>query len=192
MKEVDKVYLTEEELEKIEKKDFDNSRLERVRDVFLFCCYTGLSHVDAEKLSQDHIQNDINRNEWVNINRSKTGIKSRIKIVSKAKVIMEKYKNDPLKTPEKLLPIPSNQKSNAYLKEIADLCGIEKKLTFHVARHTFATVLLNNGVSLDSVAYQLGHKRITQTQHYAELLGETVAEEMKLFEKKVEDQANQV
>jgi len=185
LKEMDKVYLTSKELEKVESKYFGNYRLEKVRDVFLFCCYTGLAHVDVDRLAEDNLQGDINKDQWININRSKTGVKSRIKVISKAKAILDKYKDDPLKSPRRLLPIPSNQKANAYLKEIADLCGIEKKLTFHVARHTFATMLLNNGVSLDSVAYQLGHKRITQTQHYAELLGKTVAREMNKFEKRL-------
>lgn len=177
------MFLTEEELSILEEKDLGIARLDRVRDVFLCCCYTGLAYIDVYNLKEDHIVKDINGKKWIHIKRAKTGTMSRIRLLSKAETILHKYHDLP-KEDGRLLPVPSNQKVNAFLKEIATLCGIEKKLTSHVARHTFATHLLNKGVSMDSIRHQLGQKSLGQTQHYAELLGETVAREMEEFEQK--------
>ena len=130
--------------------------------MFLFSCHNGFAYVDVTNLTADHIKIGIDGNRWLIKNRQKTDISERVPILPPVECILKKYKNhsELLKGP-KLLPIPSNQKLNAYLKELADICGITTRLTFHIARHTFATtVSLENGVPIDSVSKMHGHRSI--------------------------------
>jgi site-specific recombinase XerD len=186
VKEVDRVYLSEGEIQNIINKDFKNDRLSLVRDIFLFSCFTGLAYIDVKNLTKSHISIGIDGDKWIFTHRQKTESASKIPILSVTQMIIDKYENHPQSVyEEKLLPILSNQKMNAYLKEIAAVCEIEKELTFHIARHTFATtVTLTNGVPIESVSKMLGHKNLRTTQHYAKVLDRKVSEDMKILRDK--------
>src|SRR5690554_4217720 len=154
--------LTDEELNLLSEKEFSIERLEEVRDIFLFCCYTGYAFVDVEKLTPENLIRNISGELWIYTNRQKTGTASNVPLLAPALEIVQKYKEHPYcESKGKLLPVKSNQKMNAYLKEIADVCGIRKKLTMHIARHTFATtVTLSNGVPIETVSKLLGHTKL--------------------------------
>ena len=186
VKEVERVYLSEGEIQNIINKDFKNERLSLVRDIFLFSCFTGLAYIDVKNLTRSHISIGIDGDKWIFTHRQKTESASKIPILSVTQMIIDKYENHPQSVnDEKLLPILSNQKMNAYLKEIAAVCEIEKELTFHIARHTFATtVTLTNGVPIESVSKMLGHKNLRTTQHYAKVLDKKVSEDMKILRDK--------
>lgn len=177
---VEKYFLDSDEIERLINKTFTIERLSQVRDVFVFSCFTGLAYVDASKLTREHIVKGIDGDDWISIFRTKTKIKCRIPILPEAKRILEKYSNHPACVSSgKLLPILSNQKMNAYLKEIADVCGITKNLTFHISRHSFATTItLANNVPLESVSKMLGHSNTTQTEHYAKILDQKLSDDM--------------
>lgn len=179
-KRTERPYLSETELKNLEAKEFTIERLEHVRDMFVFSCYTGLAFIDVANLTKDSITIGIDGERWIYTSRQKTKTASRIPLLPPALAIIEKYKDHPQACNKmKLLPIPSNQKANAYLKEIADLCEIKKQLTFHIARHTFATtVALTNGVPIESVSKMLGHKKLQTTQHYAKILDKKVSADM--------------
>jgi site-specific recombinase XerD len=175
------VFLSQDELNKIENISLSNSRLDRVRDIFLFSCYTGYAPVDACKLTNDNIIKDGYGNLWIKTERTKTNIKANVPILPSCQNIIDKYQGNQLT----LLPKLSNQKMNAYLKEIADLCGIKKYLTYYVSRHTFAsTVTLGNGIKIENVSSMMGHSNIKQTQHYAKVLDTNVMEDMQKLMKK--------
>jgi site-specific recombinase XerD len=177
----DAVFLTQNELDRIENKMFSIERLERVKDVFLFSCYTGYAPVDASNLTSTNIFQDSNEAFWIITNRAKTAIRANVPILPPTMKIINKYKNLQIG----LIPQISNQKMNAYLKEIADLCGIDKNLTWYVARHTFATtVTLGNGVRIENVSSMMGHTNIKQTQHYAKVLDVNVMEDMAKLKQK--------
>lgn len=180
LEDVKKDYLVKEELQRIIERKFNILRLDQVRDVFIFCCYTGLAYADVKLLRPSDISIGIDGQNWIFIEREKTGIQSHIPLLPIAASIIEKYKdNIDCQERDRLLPVLSNQKINAYLKEIADLCNINKIMTFHMARHTFATtVTLANGVSIESVSSMLGHKNIRTTQIYAKVVKEKVSNEM--------------
>jgi site-specific recombinase XerD len=188
IKEVIRDFLSSDDLDSISEKRFVSERLNQVRDVFLFSCYTGLAYADVNKLKRSEISTGIDSQKWIFTTRQKTDTASRIPLLPVALDLLKKYENYPACINEgKLLPILSNQKMNAYLKEIADVCGIEKELTFHIARHTFATtVTLANGVSIESVSKMLGHKNIRTTQHYAKILDSTVSRDMDMLRGKME------
>ena len=176
---IDKEFLSNDELVKLIQCDFSIQRLEHVRDVFIFSCYTGLAYVDVEKLIEDDIVIGMDGRRWIKVNRTKTKTLSSIPILPIAEQTLSKYASL-TKIDNKLLPVYSNQRTNGYLKEIADLSGITKKLTFHMARHTFATtVTLSNGVPIESVSKMLGHKSLKTTQHYAKILDTKLSEDMK-------------
>jgi site-specific recombinase XerD len=179
-KDVDKPYLTSDELTKILNKEFSIKRVEKVRDVFLFCCFTGLAFSDVKSLQEGDISTENNGIRWIRKHRQKTKIISHIPLLPVAEKILDKYKNDLECIKEgTLLPVPSNQRMNSYLKEIADLCDIKKTLTTHVARHTFGTtVTLANHISMESVSRMLGHSSQSMTRKYARILDEPVANEM--------------
>ena len=162
-------------------------RLAQVRDIFLFCCYTGLAYADIKKLKRSEIGIGVDGEAWIFTTRKKTDTSSRIPLLSSALEILDRYKEHPQCDSEgTLLPVLSNQKMNAYLKEIADVCGISKTLTFHIARHTFATtVTLSNGVPIETVSKMLGHTNLKTTQHYAKILDIKVSDDMKLLKKKL-------
>jgi len=161
-------------------KEFSIPRLEQVKDIFLFCCYTGLAYADVKKLSKDDIIFGINGKRWIKTKRQKTDSLSSIPLLLVSESILEKYAFHPYVIVGKgILPVLTNQKSNAYLKEIADLCGIKKNLITHLARHTFATtVTLSNGVSMEFVSKMLGHKSLKTTQIYAKVVDKKVGREM--------------
>ncbi|WP_127130725.1 site-specific integrase [Pseudoflavitalea rhizosphaerae] len=184
--EVDKDFLIEDELQTIFSKDFETDRLNQVRDVFIFSCFTGLAYADVQKLKRTEVARGIEGDYWVFTKRQKTETASRIPLLPVPLQIIEKYKDHPACINSgKILPIPSNQKMNAYLKEIANICNIHKNLTFHIARHTFATtVTLSNGVPMESVSKMLGHKNLKTTQHYAKILDRKVSDDMKLLREK--------
>lgn len=187
MKEVERDFLTEEELLKIYNKKISSERLQLVRDIFIFSCYTGLAYIDVKGLKKDHIGIGIDGEKWIFKNRQKTETKSKIPILPIAQEIIEKYSNHPKCLNENsILPILTNQKMNAYLKEIGDLCDIPKEITFHMARHTFATsVTLTNGVPIETVSKMLGHKNLHTTQHYAKVLDRKVSEDMTILKQKL-------
>jgi site-specific recombinase XerD len=186
VKEVERVYLSEKEIQNIIEKDFKTERLSLVRDIFLFSCFTGLAYIDVKNLTKSHISFGIDGEKWIFTHRQKTESASKIPILPVTQMIIDKYDNHPQCINEdKLLPILSNQKMNAYLKEIAGVCEIEKELTFHIARHTFATtVTLTNGVPIESVSKMLGHKNLRTTQHYAKVLDRKVSDDMLLIKNK--------
>ena len=186
VKEVERVYLSEEEIQSIINKDFKTERLSLVRDIFLFSCFTGLAYIDVKNLTKSHISIGIDGEKWIFTHRQKTETASKIPILPVTQMIIDKYLDHPKSNNEdRLLPILTNQKMNAYLKEIAGVCEIEKELTFHIARHTFATTItLTNGVPIESVSKMLGHKNLRTTQHYAKVLDKKVSEDMKILREK--------
>jgi len=182
-----RVYLSREELDRLEKKEFKMRRLEMIRDFFVFSCYTGYPYSEIEKLEPHDIQTHFDGSAWIITSRTKNDIQSNVPLLPKAEEIIEKYKGHPESIIRgRLFPIPSNVKYNAYLKEIADLCEIEKNLTTHVARHTFATtVTLSNDISIETVSAMLGHKSIRTTQIYAKVVEEKVSKEMNKLKDKL-------
>ncbi len=176
----DREYLTERELELLEQTEFKNERLQKVKDCFVFSCYTGLSYVDVKELTEDNIVKGIDNNNWIYTKREKTDELVKVPILPKAWMILEKYRthqNEELTTG--LLPISSNQKTNNYLKEIGKSSGIHKNISFHVARHTFATtVMLSNGVPIETVSKLLGHTKLSTTQLYARVVESKISEDI--------------
>lgn len=186
LEKVDRGYLTVDELNRLCQKHFTIIRLEQVKDLFLFQCFTGLAYIDAQKITTEHLVKDENGVAWIRTRRTKTDTAINIPLLPKAAEIVKKYNG--LNKNGQLLPMLSNQKVNAYLKEIADLCGIEKNLSSHLARHTFATtVTLAHGVSIESVSKMLGHTNLNTTKIYARMLDSRVLEEMQLLSKKLQE-----
>ncbi|WEA01864.1 site-specific integrase [Mucilaginibacter sp. SJ] len=185
VKEVKRDFLNAEELEVMANKKLVSDRVSQVRDIFLFSCYTGLAYADVKKLKRTEIVTGIDGQKWVYTSRQKTDTSSRIPLLQQAMELMAKYEEHPQCVNDGLLlPVLSNQKMNSYLKEIADACCINKELTYHIARHTFATtVTLANGVSIESVSKMLGHTNIKTTQHYAKILDMKVAQDMSKLRK---------
>ena len=167
-------FLDEEELRKIINFDTPLPRLERAKDMFLFGCFTGLSYIDIKTLAPEHFEKDNTGRIWIKKRRVKTGVLSRIPLLPIAKLILDKYKGG-----EKLLPIQDPADINKYLKDIATLCDIKKRITFHTSRHTFAsTVTLANNISLEVVSKMLGHTNTRMTNHYAKLIDKCIGEQM--------------
>lgn len=182
---VDRDILTQEEISLIYEKKFITERLEQIRDIFVFACYTGLSYIDVANLVEDNIQEAFDGNLWIMTKRQKTNVNSNIRLLDIPKAILAKYKGT-LKN-GKCLPVVSNQKVNEYLKEIATICGINKKLTFHVARHSFATsITLSNGVPIESVSKMLGHTNIRTTQIYAKITDRKISKDMDMLAQKID------
>lgn len=177
LKKVDRGYLTEKELNKIIQKTFPTKRLEQVRDIFIFSCFTGLAYIDVKELKKEDIRTSFDGNTWIMTQRQKTKIDVNVPLMDIPKIILDKYKDELLD--DKVLPVLSNQKMNAYLKEIADLCGIKKNLSYHLARHTFATtVTLSKGIPIETVSKMLGHTNIETTQIYARITNEKISKDM--------------
>lgn len=174
-----KVPLTKTELDTLIGKSLSNDRLDRIRDVFCFCCLTGLAFTDADNLRREHITTDEHGTLWIHKSREKTSVMSRIPLLPYPIKVLGKYKNDlELQVKGKLLPVPSNQKMNAYLKEIADICNIPKNLTTHCARHTFATLAIEYGMPIDIIAKILGHSNTNMTRHYTKISKANISREM--------------
>jgi site-specific recombinase XerD len=187
LKRVDREYLNQEEIEMISNLEIRIPRLDYVRDIFIFSCFTGLAYIDCKHLTKGNLVLGADGEKWIRTTRKKTETRSNIPILPIAAKIIQKYENDPiLRYKGLVLPVLSNQKMNAYIKEIADLCGIQKNLTFHLARHTFATtVTLTNGVPIESVSKMLGHTNLRTTQHYAKVLDMKVGRDMALLKDKL-------
>ena len=187
-KNVNRGYLEPEELATVENTEFKTPRLEFVKDLFVFSCYTGMAYIDTTLLKPDNIRRGINGSHWIITARKKTNTPLKIPILPKAWKIIEKYKDHPRSLHKgTVFPVISNQKLNNYLKEIADLCGIHKNLTFHLARHTFATtVTLSNGVPIETVSKVLGHTSLKTTQIYAQIVDTKIIEDMSSLKLKLE------
>ena len=179
--------LTEAEIWAMLNKKLHTARLREVRDCYIFMCLTGYAYKDASMLTPDHVMQYIDGNEWVVKNREKTWCRENVPLLPIAKEIIERYKNHPYCVKNNLLlPINSNQKFNEYLKELADICGINKNLTTHTARHTFATTItLANGVPIETVSALLGHKSIKTTQIYAKIIASKVWQDMNKLRNKM-------
>lgn len=173
--------LTEIELRLLIEKEFKSVRLERTRDVFVFCCFTGLSYIDVKSLTMENIHT-IGSKRWIRIQRTKTKVQSTIPLLPIAEAILDKYQMLPTKRiGQRLLPVLSNQKMNQYLKEVSEICHIKERMTFHLSRHTFATtVTLSNGVPIESVSKMLGHQSIRTTQIYAKVLDHKLSKDMEM------------
>ncbi|PKA99655.1 site-specific recombinase XerD [Flavobacteriaceae bacterium MAR_2009_75] len=173
-------FLTEPELQRIEETIFKVLSTQHIKDLFVFACYTGLSFIDVQELKADHLVKGRDGNDWLYTKRTKTDEPLKIPLLPKAKEIIDKYKDDPdLFENGRLLPMYSNPMINRTLKDIAKVCGIRKKVTFHVARHTFATAItLSNGVPIETVSKLLGHTKLSTTQIYARVVEKKVGEDM--------------
>lgn len=183
---VDRGFLSEDDLKKMMEKEFASKRLEQVRDIFVFACFSGLAYIDLANLRVDNIQKMFDGRLWIVTHLQKTNTKVTIPLLPPAIKILKKYEGKYLDG--QLLPIITNQKLNCYLKEIADICGIEKNLTFHLARHTFATTMtLGKGVPIESVSKMLGHTNIQTTQIYARITNEKISHDMENLAKNLGD-----
>jgi site-specific recombinase XerD len=193
LKKVDRDILSMEEIELMQKKEIRISRLAQVRDLFVFSCYTGLAYIDVMKLTPNNISIGIDGEYWLITHRQKTDESVKIPLLPEAFEIIHRYKNHPaVISSGGLLPKLSNQKLNAYLKEIADICEIDKNLTFHLARHTFATTItLANGVPMETVSKLLGHSSIKTTQIYAKVIEKKVSEDMILLKTRLSGNISQ-
>ena len=168
--------MTDEEILKIANKDLGIQRLELVRDLFVFSCFTGLAYIDVANLTPENIVT-LDDKQWIMTKRQKMSVATNVLLLDIPKNIIEKY-SDKTYRDGKLFPMLTNQRTNSYLKEIADICGIKKDLTFHMARHTFATMSLSKGVSMESVSKMLGHTNIKTTQIYAHITNKKIEHDM--------------
>ena len=177
LQKVDRGYLTKNEITIMAQKEFASERLEQVRDLFVFSCFCGLAYIDLKNLSYNNIVIGNDGGQWIVTKRQKTNTSVNVPLLEIPKMILEKYRgqfND-----GRILPIISNQKLNSYLKEIGDVCGIQKNLTFHLARHTFATTTtLAAGVPIETVSKMLGHTNISTTQIYARVTNDKIGKDM--------------
>lgn len=187
MEREEREFLTEKKLKDIVDLEINIERLALVRDVFVFSCYTGISYADIAQLDNQSVSFNDDGSKWLTGKRNKTGVQFKIPLLPLAESIIQKYAYHPrTQFSKKLVPIISNQKLNSYLKEIADQCGISKNLTFHMARHTFATtVTLTNGVPIETVSKLLGHRSLKTTQIYAKIIEKKVQEDMDILKKKL-------
>jgi site-specific recombinase XerD len=184
--------LNEEEIEIMLNKQFTSPRMQTIRDVFVFCCYTGFAYAEVYKFKRDAITRGIDGDLWITAHRTKTGIRESVPLLPVALDIIERYKEDPYCVKHnKLLPVLSNQRYNSYLKELSALCGLKHELTSHIARHTFATtVTLSNGVPIETVSKMLGHTKLATTQIYAKVLDTKVSQDMHKLRNLLEMKSN--
>ncbi|QED37387.1 site-specific integrase [Antarcticibacterium arcticum] len=175
----DRQFLTERELNILEETKFTSESLERVKNMFLFSCYSGLSYIDLKELTTDQVVKGIDGRDWIYTKREKTQQSIKIPLLAAAKEILKKYQEECSKETNKVFPVISNQKMNKYLKDITQSIGIKKKITFHSARHTFATVItLSNGVPIETVSKLLGHTKLSTTQIYARVLENKISSDI--------------
>ncbi len=187
---VEREFLDELELERIINLETKKATLAKTRDIFIFSCYTGLCYIDVKHLTKDQLVRGIDGNQWIHTAREKTATPVKIPILPKAQEILFNYKVQE-KTTGLLLPVYSNQKINQYLKEIARILNIKKKLTFHIARHTFATtVTLSNGVPIETVSKLLGHTKLSTTQIYARVVERKVSDDMEELKNRLLNSTN--
>ena len=193
-KEVVKEVLTKEELQIMIQKEFAIPRLGLVRDVFIFCAFTGLAFVDVSQLKPEHIVKDSKGKLWIRKHRQKTKNICNIPLLEIPQIILDKYKNHPICQKKGLcLPVMVNQKMNSYLTEIADLCGIEKNISTHTARHTFATqICLSNDVPMETVSKMLGHSSLKMTQLYAKVIDTKISKDMDALANRIEGKYGEI
>ena len=187
MRIVDREFLNEEELQRIISTPLPTRYMESSRNMFLFACFTGLSYIDMKNLRVHHLVKDNDR-YWIRTKRQKSGVASNIPLLPIPLALIRKHHPDltAADPANSVIPVTSNQKTNRALKKIAEHCNINKELTFHIARHTFATtVTLSNGVPIESVSKMLGHRRIATTQHYAKIVDKKVGEDMHQLEQRL-------
>ena len=181
---VEREFLEKHELKTLLNKNISIPRLAQIRDIFCFCCFTGLAFSDVKQLKSEHLVTDINGMVWIRKTRQKTKNMCNIPLLDEANKILDRYKDHPYcQTQGVLLPVCSNQKMNMYLKELADICGIRKNLSTHCARHTFATLTLASGATIDNVAKMLGHANVNMTRHYAKVLDTSIMRDMQVVAK---------
>ena len=173
-------FLEDHEIEAIMRKEIDVERLSRVRDIFVFQCFSGLSYSDIKDLKAEHLVRDNGGALWIRKKRQKTGNMCNIPLLDPAREILDRYRDHPVCQKQGvLLPVLSNQKMNTYLAELVDICGIKKKISSHAGRHSFGTsVCLANGVSIENVAKMLGHSDTKMTRHYARVLDKSIMRDM--------------
>lgn len=178
---VEREFLEKQELKAMLNKEITITRLAQVRDIFCFCCLTGLAFTDVQQLKAEHLVADIHGKIWIRKARQKTKNMCNIPLLDEAQKIIDRYKEHPYcQTHGVLLPVCSNQKMNSYLKELADICGIRKNLSTHCARHTFATLTLASGATIDNVAKMLGHANVNMTRRYAKVLDSSIMRDMEV------------
>lgn len=178
---VEREFLEKQELKVLLHKEISIPRLAQVRDIFCFCCLTGLAFTDVQQLKAEHLVVDIHGKIWIRKARQKTKNMCNIPLLDEAQKIIDRYKDHPYcQTHGVLLPVCSNQKMNSYLKELADICGIPKNLSTHCARHTFATLTLASGATIDNVAKMLGHANVNMTRRYAKVLDSSIMRDMEV------------
>ena len=176
---VDRGYLTQEEIDRLIDFQFEEKSLEKARDIFIFCTFTGLSYTDVKHLTHDNIQPSFDGKLWIKGRRKKTGVEYNIPLLNIPKMILEKYRGT---TKNNLaLPVYHAINYNKLLKEVAKVSGIGKNISSHLARHTFATLTLTQGVSIESVSKMLGHANISTTQIYAKVTNKKIGNEMNMF-----------
>ena len=186
MEKVERAFLEKHEFLQVLNKQIDIPRIGQIRDIFCFCCLTGLAFADVQQLKPEHIVKDINGMEWIRKARQKTKNMCNIPLLEEARKILDRYKEHPYcQAHSVLLPVCSNQKMNMYLKELADICGIRKHLSTHIARHTFATLTLASGATIDNVAKMLGHTNTNMTRHYARILDSSIMRDMQIVAKNI-------
>lgn len=196
VRESSRPFLTPDEIELIRNKQIDVLRLEVIRDIFCFSIFTGYAYSDVKKLTYNDIHRHIDGELWIFTDRQKTKVEENVLLLDPAIQLIEKYRSHPVCLKKGVLfPVPSNQRVNTYLKELADICGIQKKLTFHTARHSFATsIMLANNIPMETLMTAIGHTRIKQTQHYAKMLNAKVSSDMKrlkeIFRPKPDDNSD--
>ena len=183
LRDVHRGYLTMDELKLVINKKINIKRLDLIRDLFIFASFTGLAYSDLKSLQRKHLYM-FNGYLWLRINRGKTNQPSTMKLFDIPRQLIEKYDNP---DSNYIFPVPSNQKVNAYLKEIADICSIEKNITFHCLRHSAASLALSNGMPIESVAKVLGHKNIRTTQLYAKITDMKLSKDMNQLEQQLAD-----
>lgn len=178
---VEREFLEKQELKVLLNKEITITRLAQVRDIFCFCCLTGLAFMDVQQLKPEHLVADIHGKIWIRKARQKTKNMCNIPLLDEAQKIIDRYRDHPYcQTHGVLLPVCSNQKMNSYLKELADICGIPKNLSTHCARHTFATLTLASGATIDNVAKMLGHANVNMTRRYAKVLDSSILRDMEV------------
>ena len=178
---VEREFLEKQELKAMLNKEITITRLAQVRDIFCFCCLTGLAFTDVQQLKAEHLVADIHGKIWIRKARQKTKNMCNIPLLDEAQKIIDRYREHPYcQTRGVLLPVCSNQKMNSYLKELADICGIRKNLSTHCARHTFATLTLASGATIDNVAKMLGHANVNMTRRYAKVLDSSIMRDMEV------------
>lgn len=178
---VEREFLEKQELKTMLNKEITITRLAQIRDIFCFCCLTGLAFMDVQQLKPEHLVADIHGKIWIRKARQKTKNMCNIPLLDEAQKIIDRYRDHPYcQTHGVLLPVCSNQKMNSYLKELADICGIRKNLSTHCARHTFATLTLASGATIDNVAKMLGHANVNMTRRYAKVLDSSIMRDMEI------------